>query len=241
MRCLRVGPREATLVLPYRDDLVGDPTRGVVFGGVITTLLDQAGGVAPLGSLPELTSIATVDLRIDYLRAAKPGRGVEAIAVPYALGGAISIMTNLDTQVVGSVVLRPMELEGVVAATFDDLVSFGLPLFLGRALFRTSRDLRDLIEQSVRIRLRADVPVGAYLSGGLDSSLVTSMAAKWGKLPCYTGAYAEGPQYDERPHARRVTGHLGLPLHARQGPAATELQLSPAGDAENFPGDEIGP
>ena len=74
MRCLRVGPCEATLVLPYRDELVGDPTRGVVFGGVITTLLDQAGGVATLCSLSEITSIATIDLRIDYLRAAKPGR-----------------------------------------------------------------------------------------------------------------------------------------------------------------------
>ena len=74
MRCLRVGPREAVLMVPYREELVGDPLRGVVFGGVVTTLLDQAGGVATLCSLPELVSIATVDLRIDYLRAAAPGR-----------------------------------------------------------------------------------------------------------------------------------------------------------------------
>jgi len=74
IRCLHVGPRQATLMVPYRGELVGDPTRGVVFGGVVTTLLDQAGGVATLCSLPELVSIATVDLRIDYLRAARPGR-----------------------------------------------------------------------------------------------------------------------------------------------------------------------
>jgi uncharacterized protein (TIGR00369 family) len=74
MRCVRVGPCEATLMIPYREELVGDPTRGVVFGGVITTLLDQAGGVATLCSLPEITTIATIDLRIDYLRAAAPGR-----------------------------------------------------------------------------------------------------------------------------------------------------------------------
>jgi uncharacterized protein (TIGR00369 family) len=73
MRCLRVGPREATLWLPYRDELVGDPVRGVVFGGVVTTLLDQTGGVAALCSLPEIVTIATLDLRIDYLRAAEPG------------------------------------------------------------------------------------------------------------------------------------------------------------------------
>lgn len=74
IRCLSVGPREAVLQVPYREELVGDPLRGVVFGGVITTLLDQAGGVATLCSLPELVSIATVDLRVDYLRAARPGK-----------------------------------------------------------------------------------------------------------------------------------------------------------------------
>ena len=73
VRCLSVGPRTASLMIPYRDELVGDPGRGVVFGGVITTLLDQAGGAAALCSLPELVAIATLDLRIDYLRAAKPG------------------------------------------------------------------------------------------------------------------------------------------------------------------------
>lgn len=72
-RCVRVGPCTATLMIPYREELVGDPTRGVVFGGVITTLLDQTGGVATLCSLPEISAIATVDLRIDYLRAAEPG------------------------------------------------------------------------------------------------------------------------------------------------------------------------
>jgi uncharacterized protein (TIGR00369 family) len=73
MRCLRVGPRQATLLIPYKKELVADPTRGVVFGGVVTTLLDQAGGVATLCSLPAITAIATLDLRIDYLRAAEPG------------------------------------------------------------------------------------------------------------------------------------------------------------------------
>src|SRR5215468_8450781 len=78
--CLRVGmkvvqtaPREATVKLPYSDELVGDPVRGVVFGGAITTLLDHAGGLAVSCSLAELKPIATLDLRIDYLRAAEPG------------------------------------------------------------------------------------------------------------------------------------------------------------------------
>jgi uncharacterized protein (TIGR00369 family) len=71
---LRAGPGEATLKIPYQPKLIGDPARGVVFGGVITTLLDQAGGVAVLCSLDELTAIATIDLRVDYMRPATPGR-----------------------------------------------------------------------------------------------------------------------------------------------------------------------
>lgn len=83
MRCLRVGPRTATMMVPYRSELVGDPERGVVFGGVITTLLDQAGGAATLCSLPEIAPIATIDLRIDYLRAAIPGESLHGRAECY--------------------------------------------------------------------------------------------------------------------------------------------------------------
>jgi len=83
MVCVRVGPRRATLRVPYRPELVGDPGRGIVFGGVITTLLDQAGGVATLCSLSELVTIATIDLRIDYLRAAEPGLDLFGMAECY--------------------------------------------------------------------------------------------------------------------------------------------------------------
>jgi uncharacterized protein (TIGR00369 family) len=67
-------------MIPYRQELVGDWERGVVFGGVITTLIDQAGGVATLCSLTEILTIATIDLRIDYLRAAEPARDLYATA-----------------------------------------------------------------------------------------------------------------------------------------------------------------
>ena len=82
---VRVGPREATLRLPYREELIGDPVRKVVFGGVITTLLDQASGLAVQCSLPEFKRIATLDLRIDYLRAAEPRMDLTARAECYKL------------------------------------------------------------------------------------------------------------------------------------------------------------
>lgn len=80
MSCSRAGPRAATMVVPHRDALVGHPGRGVVFGGVVTTLLDQAGCAATLCSVPELVTIATIDPRIDDLRAATPGRDLYRLA-----------------------------------------------------------------------------------------------------------------------------------------------------------------
>jgi uncharacterized protein (TIGR00369 family) len=73
IRVLETGPGLAVCVLPYREELIGDPARRVVFGGAITTLIDHASGLAVACALEQLTSIATIDLRVDYLRAAAPG------------------------------------------------------------------------------------------------------------------------------------------------------------------------
>lgn len=85
MTVVRVEPRRATVHLPYRDELIGDPVRKVVFGGSITTLLDHASGLAVFCSLSVLKAIATLDLRIDYLRAAVPGRDLLGDATCYKL------------------------------------------------------------------------------------------------------------------------------------------------------------
>ncbi|HEY6554040.1 MAG TPA: PaaI family thioesterase, partial [Vicinamibacteria bacterium] len=61
----------AVLVLPVRDEFVGDPRRPALHGGVLSALIDTAGGVAAWSALPEGESVSTVDLRVDYL---EPGR-----------------------------------------------------------------------------------------------------------------------------------------------------------------------
>ena len=71
----------ATMKVAYRSDLVGDPETGVLAGGVITTLLDHVCGlVAGSSSLQVERGTATLDLRIDYMRPAIPGRDVLATA-----------------------------------------------------------------------------------------------------------------------------------------------------------------
>ncbi len=92
IRVVEIGPCRATMRLPWNEDLVGDPVRGVVFGGVITTLLDQASGVAVQCALPEFKTIATLDLRIDYLRAAAPRHELVATAECYKLTNNVAFV-----------------------------------------------------------------------------------------------------------------------------------------------------
>lgn len=76
--------------------------------------------------------------------------------------------------------------------------------------------LRVLLDDAVHLQTRSDVPVGAYLSGGLDSSLVATLAANHvnGPMRLFHGHFLEGPQYDELPHARSVANAIsGSELH----------------------------
>lgn len=71
----------------------------------------------------------------------------------------------------------------------------------------------ELLEESVRLRLVSDVPVGVLLSGGLDSSLVTLMAARHQRdLAAFHVSVPAGPAYDELPYARTVAERCGIRL-----------------------------
>src|SRR6201988_1258916 len=73
MFTVSLAPGAAVLKVPYSAELVGDPDTGVIAGGVVTTLLDHACGQAVMAALGVPQAIATLDLRIDYMRAAEPG------------------------------------------------------------------------------------------------------------------------------------------------------------------------
>ncbi len=76
--------------------------------------------------------------------------------------------------------------------------------------------LRDLLADATRIRLRADVPVGAYLSGGLDSSALVGLACAAGVHPeTYSLAFADA-RFDESRHQQDVARHFGVRQHVVQ-------------------------
>jgi len=83
MQILDVKAGEVVFELPYDAKLVGNPDTGVIHGGAITALLDGASGAAVFSAMTDFVPIATLDLRIDYLRPAEVGRTVIARATCY--------------------------------------------------------------------------------------------------------------------------------------------------------------
>ena len=60
----------AVLLLPVKPEFVGDPRRPALHGGVLSALIDTAGGMAAWSALSAAESVSTVDLRVDYLEPA---------------------------------------------------------------------------------------------------------------------------------------------------------------------------
>jgi asparagine synthase (glutamine-hydrolysing) len=82
-----------------------------------------------------------------------------------------------------------------------------------------------LLDDAVRVRLRSDVPVGVFLSGGLDSSAVAAKVAASGasEVRAFCVGF-EDKSFDEAGYARAVAEHVGIPLTLLDNPApATEL------------------
>lgn len=72
-----------------------------------------------------------------------------------------------------------------------------------------AEELEALMVDAFKLRMVADVPIGVFLSGGIDSSLVAALLQKHhGEIHTFTIGFRES-QYDEAPHARRVAEHLG--------------------------------
>lgn len=83
MRVESADGKGLTLCLPYTPHIVGNPDTGVIHGGAITTLMDTTCGISTVCVLPEFEICPTLDLRIDYMHPAEPGKDVFGFAECY--------------------------------------------------------------------------------------------------------------------------------------------------------------
>lgn len=107
-----------------------------------------------------------------------------------------------------------------------------------------AEELRDLVRSAVQFRLRSDVPLGAFLSGGLDSSVIVAAMRDLGETGIHSFAIGfEEASFDESPFARQVADYLGTTYHeSRKALRAGDLLFDlvrhygqPYGDSSAIP------
>jgi len=89
-RITRIERAQVWGVQPWSDAFSGDPDTGVIHGGVITSFLDNLSGMACGAALEKFRAVATLDLRIDYMRPADQGRDIIGEAHCYNLTRTIA-------------------------------------------------------------------------------------------------------------------------------------------------------
>lgn len=92
MELTEIEDGTATIVLPYSEELVGDPRTGVIAGGAVSALMDTCCGAAVMAHPASPGGTATIDLRIDYLRAATPGQSITTRATCYHVTRSVAFV-----------------------------------------------------------------------------------------------------------------------------------------------------
>ena len=92
MRVVEADTRHLVVELPYRSTIIGNPVSGVIHGGAVSALMDTCGGAAVMSHPSSPGGTATIDLRIDYMRAATPGQAITARATCYHVTRSVAFV-----------------------------------------------------------------------------------------------------------------------------------------------------
>ena len=92
MKVLSVEKGTLQLMVPFREELIGDPVRPALHGGVLSTLIDTAGGGAAWTVIEDGQRVSTVDLTVDYLRPG-PTSSIVATARVARKGNRVVLVT----------------------------------------------------------------------------------------------------------------------------------------------------
>ena len=95
MTLVEIGDGTAVAKIAYAEHLIGNPDTGVVHGGVITSLLDNTAGLAVQARIQSFGGIATLDLRIDYMKPAAPGEDIYAFVECYRATSSIAFVRGV--------------------------------------------------------------------------------------------------------------------------------------------------
>ncbi len=97
LKLIEIGNGQAAITMPYAKHIVGDLKTGVIHGGAVSAVMDTCCGAAVMSHPSTPTGTATIDLRIDYMRAATPGQTITALATCYHVGRSVAFVRATAT------------------------------------------------------------------------------------------------------------------------------------------------